>query len=225
MVKLKLILKSQRFRLAFSTLIFFVTLAQFMRSGSLWWGVAYVLVAFFLYMRPIFNSSAVLPLFFGVLVMPFFFPPNLGIIAAGLFSIALTFLFFATLGIKNLILINRAAWREGSAYFFSYIVFLLFFMQAVSAHFWIIWLWAALSVFLALCLLMRDYRRALPCTAFMGELIWVASWLPIGFLGLANLCFAFLLFMGDAMAENRISIRKMVIFIVLIFVIFASSYL
>ena len=194
-----------------------------MRSGSLWWGVAYVLVAFFLYMRPIFNSSAVLPLFFGVLVMPFFFPLNLGIIVAGLFSIALTFLFFAVLGIKNLILTNRKAWREGSAYLFSYILFLLFFMQTISGTFWLIWLWAVVSIFLALCLIMRDYRWALPCTALIGELLWVTAWLPMGFIGSANLCFALFFLITGAVMENRISMKKIGILTAFILIVFVSS--
>lgn len=145
-------------------------------------------------------------------------------VAAGIFSAALSVLFFAALGIKNLVLTNREAWREGSAYFFSYIVLLLFFIQAVSSQFWFIWLWAVFSIFLALCFLMRDYRRALPCTAFMGELIWIASWLPIGFLSIANLCFAILLFMGDAVLENRLRARNIAIFIALLIIVSVFSY-
>lgn len=190
----------------------------------MWWGAVYALIALFLYMTPYHNATSALPLFLGILVMPFFFPAGLGSVAAGIFSVALAFLFFAALGVKNLVLTNREAWREGSAYLFSYIVFLLFFMQTVSAAFWLMWLWAIVSIFLALHLLLRDYPRALICTAFMGEFIWVASWLPIGFLSNANLCFALVLFTGDAITKNRISIRKIAILFVLIGIIFMSSY-
>ncbi len=222
--KLKSILRNQRFRLACSSLIFFVVLAQFMRSGSLWWGGAYLLTASFLYFRPIFNASSNFPLFIGIVSTPFFFPSGLGITAAILFSALCAILFFAALGSKNLVLTHRAAWREAGAYALSYVVLLLFFMQAINGPFLLLWVWAVSVLWLMLCLTMPRPRLAFVCIVLIGELIWIVSWLPIGFLSMANLCFAVLLFIGDSAVKNRVTIRTTALFSAFIALVFLSSY-
>lgn len=165
-----------------------------------------------------------LPLFAGAVISPFFFPHGLGLTAATLFSLAIAALFGSALGVKNLVLIHRDAVLEAGAYALAYVALLLFFMQALSGAFALIWLYAALCIWLSSYLLTRDYRIALVFALLMGELIWIVSWLPIGFLNSASACFAVMLFAGDAVREKRISARNTAILIALIALIFTTSH-
>lgn len=165
-----------------------------------------------------------LPLFIGVVFAPLFFPHNLGVSAATLFSGVIAGLFYVALGVKDLTLIHREKLLEAAAYVLLYVALLLFFMQAASGMFFFVWLYAALCAFLSFLLLADDYRAALLFATLSGELIWAVSWLPIGFLNSASLCFAITLFAGDAVRENRISVKNTAIAGALIGLIFATSY-
>ncbi|MDO8582620.1 MAG: hypothetical protein Q7R63_01370 [bacterium] len=165
-----------------------------------------------------------LPLFVGAVSAPFFFPHGLGAGAAMLFSAVVAMLFGGALGVKNLILIHREAVLEVSAYALAYVALLLFFMQTLSGAFALIWLYAVVCIWLSSCLLARDYRIALVLTTLMAELIWIVSWLPIGFLNSASVCFAVMLFAGDAVREKRISARNTAILAALIALIFITSH-
>ncbi len=224
MAKLKSISRSQRFRLAFSAFFVFLLLAQFLRSGSLLWGAVFALGASFLYFRQTANMLSALPLFMGTLILPFFFPHNLGTGITTLFSAAVAGLFGVALGVKNLVLIHRAAFLEAGAYVLAYAALLLFFMQAVSGAFLSVWLFTVFAVWLSFCSLLSDYRPALAFATLMGGLIWAVSWLPIGFLNSASLCFAVTLFSGDAMRENRISGRNTAVLSALIVLILMTSH-
>jgi len=165
-----------------------------------------------------------LPLFAGAVSAPFFFPHGLGAGAAILFSVVIAVLFGSALGVKNLILIHRDAVLEAGVYALAYVALLLFFMQALSGVFALIWLYAVVCIWLSSYLLIRDYRIALVLALLMGELIWIVSWLPIGFLNSASLCFTVMLFAGDAVREKRISPRNTAILAALIVLIFATSH-
>lgn len=165
-----------------------------------------------------------LPLFAGAVSAPFFFPHGLGAGAVTLFSAVIAMLFGGALGVKNLVLIHREAVLEVSAYALAYVALLLFFMQTLSGVFVLMWLYAVCTLWLSSYLLARDYRIALVFAMIMGELIWIVSWLPIGFLNSASLCFAITLFAGDAVRENRLSGRNAAILTALIFLIFATSH-
>lgn len=223
MAKLQLISKSQRFRLACSAVFVFLLLAQFVRSGSLVWGVVFVLGASFLYFRETANMLSALPLFAGSIITPFFFPHNLGTGIATLFAAVVAVLFGVALGAKNLVLIHREELLEASSYALSYAALLLFFMQALSLFF-PAWLFAVYVLCLAFYALFADYRPALFCALVVGELMWIVSWLPIGFLNAASLCFAVTLFIGDAVRENRIRVRNSAIIIALIVLIVVTSH-
>jgi hypothetical protein len=165
-----------------------------------------------------------LPLFTGAVLTPFIFPHNLTTPLSTLFSLIIAGLLYVALGVKDLILIHRETLLEASAYVLSYVAFLLFFMQATSGVFFVAWLYAVFSVFLAFYLLARDYRVALLFATLFGELIWIVSWLPIGFVNAASVCFASTLFMGDVARENRISAKNSLILGGLITLILSTSY-
>lgn len=165
-----------------------------------------------------------LPLFVGAVFAPLFFPHNLGVPISTLFSAIIAGLFYVALGVKDLTLIHREKLLEVVAYVLLYIALLLFFMQALSGIFFFIWLYAVICAWLSFLLIADDYRAALLFATLMGELIWIVSWLPIGFLNSASICFALTLFAGDAVRENRISAKNTVVLGALITLIFVTSY-
>lgn len=224
MAKLRLILRNQRFRSAYKATLVLLILAQFMRSGSPVWGAAFFVIACFLYFRRTANMLAALPLFTGAVITPFFFPYNLGAPAATLFVACIAVLLYVAYGVKDLALIHRESLLEAGGYALSYVAFLLFFMQAMTGAFLPVWLFAVFCVWLSFLLIVRDYRVALLFATLFGQLIWIVSWLPIGFLNSASLCFAILLFAGDAARENRISAKNTAILGALIVLIFATSH-
>ena len=224
MAKLKSISGNQRFRLACSAGLIFLVLAQFLRTGSAAWGGAFFFAASFLYFRRTANMLSALSLFVGALFSPLFFPHNLGTPLSTLFSLVIASLLFVALGVKELILIHREALLEASGYALSYVALLLFFMQATFGMFFFAWLYAVFALFLAFYVLTKDHRMALLFATLFGELIWIVSWLPIGFLNSASVCFAIVLFAGDAVRENRISARNVAILAALIGLIFTTSH-
>ena len=188
------------------------------------WGAGFILIASFLYFRPISNMFSALPLFLGAMLVPFFVPHGLGTLITTVFSVIVSLLFGTALGVKNLILIHRAVLLETAAYVLSYITFLLFFMQAGLGVFFPLWIITIFILWLAFCLLIFDYRLALALAGLFGELIWVVSWLPIGFLSSTNICFLIILCAGDAVRKNKISGKNVVIVLALGIVILSMSY-
>ena len=222
MGKLNSISRSQRFRLACSSGAIFLLVAQFLRSGSLWWGGVFASVAAFLYFRQTANMLSALPIFVGAVLLPFFFPHGLGTGLASLFSVFVALLFGVALGVKNLVLIHRDELLGVGAYVMSYAALILFFMQAMSL-FLPLWFFAVCIAWLSLYSLLSDYRLALTLALLVGELIWIVSWLPIGFLNAGGLCFAVMLFASEAMRENRLRGQNMALLGALAVVIFMVS--
>jgi len=221
--KLLSISRSQRFRLACSTAFVFLLAAQFLRSGSLWWGGLFAVSAVFLYFKETANMLSALPLFIGSVTLPFFFPHNLGTGITTLFALIFAVLFGVALGVKSLILIHRETLLEAGGYTLAYIALLLFFMQTLSSFF-LLWIVLVVMLGLSFYTLLLDYRYAAFLTLIMSELAWIVAWLPIGFLNATSVCFALVLFLGDMMRENRISGRNALILGALVVLIFATSY-
>ena len=165
-----------------------------------------------------------LPLFLSVVITPFFFPHALGTFITTGFSVVLALLFGIALGVKNLILIHRAALLHAGAYVIIYITLLLFFIQAGSAAFLPLWLFTIFIFWLAFYSLLSDYRLALVPTVLLGELVWIASWLPIGFLNLTGICFVIALCMSIMVREDRVSNKNMALALAPIILIFVTSY-
>lgn len=159
----------------------------------------------------------------GAVFAPLFFPHNLGLPASTLFSAIIACFFYIALGVKDLMLIHREELLEAGAYALLYVAFLLFFMQVLSGMFFFAWLYAAFCAWLSFLLIADDYRIAFLFAVLAGELLWIVSWLPIGFLNSASLCFACALFAGDAVHENRISPKNTAILGALIALILATS--
>lgn len=198
-------------------------LAQFLRSGSLAWGAVFAFSSAFLYFRETTGMFSAMPLFAGSVLLPFFFPHNLGTGITTLFAGIFAGMFSVALGVKNLVLIHRKRLLEASAYVLAYVSLLVFFMQAPLGVFLPLWLFTVFVLGLSLYALLGDYRYAFFFALLMGELAWIVSWLPIGFLNATSLSFAVTLFTGESVREKNISNKNYAFLGALIFLILITS--
>lgn len=221
--KLKLILKNPRFILACKGLFLGALFWFFMHQGGWFAGIIYVGAAGLLYFTPLFNVSAYFPFFVGTVLLSL-----AAAFARAAHPLILAFLFagvFAVIfGAQNFILTQRVSWMRASAYLLSYLCLLLFFMQGMAGVFWFSWI--ALMILLGLFwqAVIPDRVLLAPALVVVGELAWVVSWLPIGFLSSANLVLLTMLFVGDGCSEGRIRWKHLFIFAGLIAVVLLSSY-
>lgn len=221
--KLRLILRNPRFILAYKGLFLGALLWLFMRQGGWFAGIIYVGAAGLLYVRPLFNASAYLSLFIGTVLL------SLTAVFAGVaypfvFAVIFAGVFAVIFGAKNLILTHRTAWVRASAYLVSYLCLLLFFMQGMGGVFWFSWVVLMLLLGLFWQAAIPDRVLLAPALLAVGELAWVVSWLPIGFLSSANLVLLTMLFVDDGCIDGRIRWRHLCIFTGLIGVVLLSSY-
>lgn len=203
-------------------LVFFLAL-RFLGDRSLEWGALYVVLSAVFYSRPIFNISGTLPLFLAVLFLPFFARPE-SFLFQLLLALVLAVSYAVILGVKNLTLTHRAWWIYCVSYAASYVFFLSFFSALSSLPFVVFWV---LGVLFLYCV----FRTVVPCrpialiaTVFAGEILWITSWLPVGYLSQANFMLLIVLFISDVAHEGVLTLRNRVLFPVLSLVIAASSY-
>ena len=221
--KLSLILKNPRLILACKGLFLGALLYFFMGQRGWFAGVLYVGAAGLFYFQPLFNTAAYLPLFIGTVLLSLW-TAFAGMVYPFVFAVIFAGVFAVILGAKNLILTQRASWARASAYTLSYVCLLLFFMVGMGGVF--LFSWGALMLLLGLFwqAVIPDRVLLAPALVVVGELAWVVSWLPIGFLSSANLVFLALLFMGDGCVEGRYSPKHLFVFAGLIAVVLMSSY-
>lgn len=221
--KLKLILKNQRFILACKGLFLGVLLWFFIDQKGWFTGMAYIGAAGLLYFRPLFNVSAYLLLFVGTILLSL-----IAAFAGVLYSVISAFIFagvFAIIfGVKNLILTQRTSWVRASAYLLSYLCLLLFFMQGMGGVFWFSWIVLMILLGLFWQAAIPDRFLLAPALVVIGELAWVVSWLPIGFLSSANLVLLTMLLVDDGYIAGRIRWKHLFVFTGLIALVLMSSY-
>ncbi len=221
--RLRSISRNQPFISACRGVLVFSLLLLFLRAHLWQWAIAYVACVAILYSRPIFNFSLLLPLLFVIISLPFaVYPQSLFFQVA--FAAVISAAFAIVVSVKNLTLTHRDFWVQSTAYCLAYCSLLSFFVSVATGSFLVSWLFTLLLVLCSLIVALRDARLAFPAACVMGELIWVASWLPIGPLSSANLSFLTLLFMGDTLHEGRLSFRRAFLFVSLLGVIALSSY-
>lgn len=218
-----MIIKNPRFLLAYKSAVFGILLWLFWRSPGLFWGFLYVAGAGFLYLRPLFNSSALFSLLVAEIALSIALQPSF-FTARVFFTLGFSFVFFIILGIKNLVLIHRERWMRGVCYIVLYISVLDFFLHYFSRPFWFAWVFAMILLWLILLVLISDRRLIGPVLVLLGELLWVVSWLPIGFLSSTNIVLLVILFIDDTLRGKRLIRKNSALFIVLIAVVLGTSY-
>lgn len=218
-----MILRNPRFILACKGLFLGALLWFFAYQGGWFAGVIYVSAAGLLYFQPLFNVSAYFPFFAGTVLLSFVavfagvvYPLILAFLFAGVFSVIF--------GAQNLILTQRASWVRASAYLLSYLCLLLFFMQGMAGVFWFSWIALITLIGLFWQAVIPDRVLLAPALVVVGELAWVVSWLPIGFLSSANLVLLTMLFVGDGCIDGRIRWKHLFLFAGLIVMVLLSSY-
>lgn len=221
--KLRLILKNPRFILACKGLFLGALLWLFMRQGGWFAGIIYIGAAGVLYFRPLFNVLAYLPLFAGTVLFSLT-AAFAGVAYSFVFAFICAGVFAVILGAKNLILTHRTSWVRASAYLLSYLCLLLFFMQGGGGVFWFSWVVLMLLLGLFWQAAIPDRVLLAPALVAVGELAWVVSWLPIGFLSSANLVLLTMLFVDDGCIDGHIRWKHLCIFAGLIAVVLLSSY-
>lgn len=202
-IKLKSVLRNPILPLAFKALIFSWFLYGFFIAGGFWWAAVVLGAAMIFYFKPLFNIL-VLRLSFGVLLVLALLmkADNFEWLAAIVFGA----LFLIILGLKNYVLIRRTVWYLILNFSLLYLAFLNFFMIDRSSFYILKWLGFVILIFF----LFKELLRLLAFGWFgkttiysgllalvVGELMWVVSWLPIGFLNSAALMMLVVLLMSD----------------------------
>lgn len=204
--------------IAFSALLWAHAVVPGWLSGAL-----FILGAGFLYATPLFNASAFFSLFIAEIIISFASLPAAPAFRAA--TIALLGVAFAiTVGLKNLVLTHREQWARGLCCALSYATTLIFFLWHGNGLFWFIWLVAMLAFALIWSVMIRDGHVVGLALTLFGEMLWVVSWLPIGFFASANMVFLTMLFMGDVILKKKIMGKDMALFAVFIGIILVSSY-
>ena len=227
-IALKSVWQNPKFQLAFKAVLFGLGLAY-----SPWLGV---LIACWFYFRPfLYNPFALFRLLVVFLI--------LAVVTAGgwLAVTALSILFYLILGLKNLIFIERRYWRLILSFSLFYLVFLNFFLIDQSSWFGLKWLGFLLLVWLLIrdCHTLviarsRATKQSLVSSAVLtllaGEVMWIISWLPIGFLNSANLAVLFMLLLFDLTVNHfwgtlrkKLILRDFLLFLGLLIVILGTS--
>lgn len=221
--KLRSISKNPRFISALKgSLVFFVAL-RFLSIFSWEWGALYVALAVFFYSRPFFNISGTFPLFFAIVSLPLFARPD-SFPLQFLLALAVAVSYTILLGVKNLALTHREWWIHCVSYFISYLFFLAFFSASPISSFFVSWLFSCVFLYSIFRSVIVDRHIALIAAFFAVEMLWISSWLPVGYLSLANFMLLISLFLSDVAYEGVMTFRNRVLFPLLSLVIAASSY-
>lgn len=242
-IKLKSVLKNPHLQLAFKTLIFggFLTLVKLGNFGAIPI-LFFVLAAFLLYSRPIFNTTAFLISFLILIIVAILFlktfPENAFFFSGVLFF---SLIFYVLLGVKNLIFINRTFWFYFLNLALFYAIFINFFFIDKSTFF----AFKILVLFLGLLLLFKEFFRnffpeySLPkkktliiwlLTLIVLEIVFAISLLPLGFINSANLATLSVFILNDltfnylkGTFNRRLLLINVTLFVLLLLLIFGTT--
>ena len=222
-IKLKSVLRNQAFTLTFKALVFGLSLFFYNSQPTLGRGGLFLLIAFWLYGHPLFNFLSFLPTFLALVFLSFW-TGYAGGPLAGLAPWLISPCFGILLGLKNLLITNRRYWHYLIVLAASYLAWINFFLLDLSKFFWLKWPLVLLLTYFLFKDLLPDKVAVIFLCLITGELLWVISWLPIGFLGSANLLMAATLFLAEAMANKRLIWKNLVLLTGLVSVILLTSY-
>ena len=192
-----MVLKSQRLRLVLKTLLFgYLLYLARGNTPSFFVVSAFITFASLLYFRPVFNNLTYLRSFIFLLGLIFVIPN----FSSGLYNILINIffiiIFYIILALKEFVLVKRTWWHHVSTISLLYLAVFVTSFKANPDNF------INLSVVLALSslMLMSEYvyvsleiqtKKSLLVSAIFSFLIfqgfWIASILPLGFIGAANL--------------------------------------
>ncbi len=237
--KLKLVLESQRLRLVLKTAFFGFLLYWATETSASIFSIGLFLVAtFVMYFRPIFNNLTYMRSFMFLLGLTLFTP----IFFSGLYNI-LVFAFFVVafyiiLALKEFVLVKRIWWHYSLVISLLYLATFIASLKVNPDNFFSITALLAVSAFVVMSEFTKvsleiDTPKSLLISAVFSFLIfegfWVASILPLGVIGSANLV-ALGIFMFMDLATNfytnkldwRLIWRRIILFSVLAAILFSG---
>lgn len=220
--KLSWTLRGPGWRLAFKAVVFGLLLYFFYLDPSWWRALFFLIFTFWAYGKPLFNFLAFLPIFLVMLVLSFWFV--LSRVEGLLTAVILAAGFAVLLGVKNLILTHRQIWLYLLAIFLSYGLLLNFFLLNQGDLFWLEWLLTTLLLLLLFKNTFGEWLLAAAAALLLGELLWVVSWLPIGFFSSGNLVFLTGLLLFQSFHQERLRLRHLSLFGLLTLIVLISSY-
>ncbi len=247
--KLKYLSKNPISQLAFRAAFFGLLLFWFYQVGTLTAIFFLLLATAILYFRSLHNALIFLPSLIILMIIAF---GTTAIITSTLFSVLLAsflaVLFFLILGLKNLVLIKRRGWYLFLNFSLFYLAFLNFFLIDKSSLFVGKWLLFLVLVFglsrelLSVLIASSEDNKvksnrlliaSVVMTMIIGQLLWLVSWLPIGFLSSANFMILIVFLFSDLFLNHfwgklrkKIIVKDLLLFFILSSVIFlASSWL
>lgn len=198
--RLKSVFLNQISQLAFKAVFFGLLLYWYLASGSFLAAAVFAVSAILLYLKPVFNLLLFKWSFLILLLLSFLTAARLNFFIIDYLNwlavIFLAFLFFLILALKNFALIRRDFWYLVLNLSLFYLIFLNFFLINQSSWFVMKWLGFMALIFLLLKELLtpmvpkaanQSNIISLLLSLLIGEFLWIASWLPIGFLSLASL--------------------------------------
>lgn len=227
--KLKSVLQNPILQLAFKPLLFggllfLVWLTHFNLLALL----LFLGLNFLLYTHPLLKSLSFLSSFLILIllsILSLFFLAGDQLYLAILLIVVFTVLFYLILGLKNLQIRERDYWYYLIHLSLFYLTFLNFFID--SDYFWL----KLVGVFLISLFLLKELLKLfkdissennlfyLVISLIITELVWIISWLPIGFLSATNLIFTTVYFSGLVILGKK----NLTIFLLLLLLIFFSS--
>jgi hypothetical protein len=227
-------------------IVFSLILAAFGNSRNLGFFLLFIATAFYFYLRPFFEAkkyffSFLIFLIVAALMVCCLLGDNWNFIIAAILGAA----FFAILGIKNLVFINRLPIYEFINNFIFFLVFVSFFISDKSSGWFFL---EYLALFLAVFLLFRElislresqgHALSIPArinlfsvslAVLTSQIVLVVAYLPIGFLNSAAVSLAAVLAFKDlAISHLRGELNRSIVLknatIVLIFsiIVFIAS--
>ncbi|MDO8430298.1 MAG: hypothetical protein Q7S73_02950 [bacterium] len=214
--KLKLVFQNHRSQLLLylKTLIFsLVLLIVFLGNFNFIYIGLFVLTAFFLYARPLFEHYYNIYSFLILIAVAL-----LGVWSAAGSSlvwlnwIIFSCLFYLILGIKDYLFIKRSRLYYSAALVLSYYIFTLFFLSDKSDWFLLKYGLAVLAVFLLirewLAILTsfnfpkRELLAASVAAFLMAQILWGIALLPIGFINSANFALLSFFIIGEFLYKH-----------------------
>lgn len=187
-IKLKLPLKSPQSALLLKAAIFVISFWLFKTwEPHLLPLLIFLAVSVYLYFRSPAQSLNYLISFLVLLFLAFRYSLDPRDYPGFLLVLAMGFLFYLLLGLKNLLFIYRSRWHHLLILFLNYLTFIVFFLSDRSNYFFL----KAGGIFLILFLLWWEFFRKTTLAGITAtlalETLWGVNLLPLELLGMVNL--------------------------------------
>lgn len=201
----------------------------------------FLLAALLLYAAPLFRTTRFLASWLAIVFIALFAARTIALpVPLALVGLILTCLFWALLGVKDLLFVRRREWHRLTHLALAYLLSLLVVLRPGTALFDVP-LAVVLLFLLTRELLAASYgdvvrsaalrNAAAALLAFLwAEALWAFRLLPLGFLNVANAAFLVFFIASDlalrALAggiTRRLALARLTLFVVLLLAIFATS--